>query len=234
MVHDQRSSALRKYQLLYVGGTGLWPLVRYELLTWLVNDLPGLTGFFLRRHLYHTIFGGLGRGVILGRGMLLRQPGRIRVGDRTVIDDYCALTVRGEESGITIGSHVFIGRGTQIHARGGQVEIEDHANLSSYVRVGAATRRIVIGRHALIAASCCIGGVLHRTDRRDVPIAHQGTLDRGGVVIEDDVWLGAGAIVLDGVTVGRGCVVGAGSVVTKDIPPFSVAYGVPARVVRQR
>jgi len=53
-------------------------------------------------------------------------------------------------------------------------------------------------------------------------------------VIDDDVWLGAGVIVLNGVTIGRGAVIGAGAVVTKDVPPYSVAVGVPAVVVRRR
>ena len=55
-----------------------------------------------------------------------------------------------------------------------------------------------------------------------------------GIKIEDDVWIGAGAIILDGVTIGRGSVIGAGAVVTKNIPPYSVAVGVPARVIKKR
>jgi galactoside O-acetyltransferase len=55
-----------------------------------------------------------------------------------------------------------------------------------------------------------------------------------GIVVEDDVWLGSGAIVLDGVHIGRGSVIGAGAVVTEDLPPYSIAVGSPARVVRDR
>jgi acetyltransferase-like isoleucine patch superfamily enzyme len=86
----------------------------------------------------------------------------------------------------------------------------------------------------LLAANCYIGGAQHRYDRLDLPIMRQGYDSRGGVVIEDDVWLGAGVMILDGVRVGTGCVVGAGSVVTKELPPFSVAVGVPARIVANR
>jgi acetyltransferase-like isoleucine patch superfamily enzyme len=64
-------------------------------------------------------------------------------------------------------------------------------------------------------------------------IAEQGITARG-IVIEDDVWLGGGAVVLDGVRIGRGAVVGAGAVVTQDIPPYAIAVGVPARVVGSR
>ncbi|HOZ23028.1 MAG TPA: DapH/DapD/GlmU-related protein, partial [bacterium] len=62
----------------------------------------------------------------------------------------------------------------------------------------------------------------------------QGYESKGGVVIEDDCWLGAGVMVLDGVTIGTGSVIGAAAVVTKDIPPYSVALGIPAKVVATR
>jgi acetyltransferase-like isoleucine patch superfamily enzyme len=67
----------------------------------------------------------------------------------------------------------------------------------------------------------------------DQTIMSQG-LETKGIVIEDDCWLGTGVRVMDGVTIGKGCVIGAGAVVTKDIPPYSVAVGVPARVISQR
>ncbi len=66
----------------------------------------------------------------------------------------------------------------------------------------------------------------------------QKIIDQGvtckGIVIEDDCWLGFGVKVLDGVTIGKGSVIGAGAIVTKDIPPFSIAVGVPARVIKSR
>ncbi|KAI9133931.1 DapH/DapD/GlmU-related protein [Acaryochloris sp. CCMEE 5410] len=57
---------------------------------------------------------------------------------------------------------------------------------------------------------------------------------RGPVIIEDDVWLGAGTTVLDGVKIGKGCIVGAGAVVTKDLPAYAIAAGVPAKVIKMR
>jgi acetyltransferase-like isoleucine patch superfamily enzyme len=67
-----------------------------------------------------------------------------------------------------------------------------------------------------------------------LPIRRQPLHSKGGIVIEDDVWLGVGVIVLDGVRIGRGAVVGAGAVVTKDLPPNSISSGAPARVVKMR
>lgn len=68
----------------------------------------------------------------------------------------------------------------------------------------------------------------------DEPIRQQPLQSKGGIIVEDDVWLGAGVTVLDGVKIGRGAVVGAGSVVTHDIPPGAIAAGVPARILKMR
>jgi acetyltransferase-like isoleucine patch superfamily enzyme len=73
----------------------------------------------------------------------------------------------------------------------------------------------------------------HTFARRDIPIRSQPTVERP-IVIGDDVWLGASAIVLGGVTVGNGSVVAAGAVVTRDLPPYSIARGVPAEIVGVR
>jgi acetyltransferase-like isoleucine patch superfamily enzyme len=73
----------------------------------------------------------------------------------------------------------------------------------------------------------------HTFARRDLPIRAQPTEERP-IVIEDDVWLGASAIVLGGVTIGQGSVVAAGSIVTRSLPPYSIARGVPARITGAR
>jgi acetyltransferase-like isoleucine patch superfamily enzyme len=97
-----------------------------------------------------------------------------------------------------------------------------------------ASTRLEIGADTMLAAQCFIGGGRYRVHgRTDVPMAEQPE-PRLGVVIEDDCWLGAGVVVVDGVRVGRGSVVGAGAVVTHDVEPFSVVTGVPARRVGMR
>lgn len=89
---------------------------------------------------------------------------------------------------------------------------------------------IEIGNNVLIAAHCCITSVGHDPSCSDM-IKNFVTKK---VVIEDDVWLGYNVIVLPGVTIGKGSVVGAGSVVTTDIPPFSIAVGNPVKVIKER
>ena len=75
--------------------------------------------------------------------------------------------------------------------------------------------------------------VNHIYDNPNIPIREQG-ITAQGIVIEDDVWIGASAVILDGVTIGRGSVIGAGAVVTQDIPPYSLAVGSPAKPIKDR
>lgn len=231
---NEKLSPLRKYQIVTIGSLKLGALVRHEALLFFVGDLPGLPGLYLRGKLYRFLFGHLGRNVVLGRGLSLRQPGRVHVEDGAVIDDHCSFKVLGgEECGIWIGKKAFVGRASSLNSRGGQVHILEHASIGPHVHIGTY-ERLTIGRHCIIAAFCYIGGMSHRTERLDIPMALQGIERKGGVTVGDDVWIGAGSVVLDGVRIGNGAIIGAGSVVTRDIPPYAVAVGTPARVVRSR
>jgi galactoside O-acetyltransferase len=109
----------------------------------------------------------------------------------------------------------------------------DRLRFGSQVDVGEfvvlrANGGITIGSRVLIAAHATLTTRGHPID----PPRYGRTVD-GPVVLEDDVWVGAAAVILPGVTVGQGSIVGAGAVVTRDVPPFSVVAGVPARVIRE-
>jgi acetyltransferase-like isoleucine patch superfamily enzyme len=95
------------------------------------------------------------------------------------------------------------------------------------------TGGVVIGDAVRIAAHVVIVAAMHRFDSVDIPIHEQGS-SASGIVIEDDVWIGAGARILDNVRVGRGAIVGAGAVVVKDVEPFTIVGGVPARLLKYR
>lgn len=92
---------------------------------------------------------------------------------------------------------------------------------------------VEIGSNVIMGPGCIIHSANHKFDRTDIPIRLRGYI-KAQVRIEDDCWLGANVIVLPGVTIGKGSVIGAGSVVTESIPPYSVAVGNPAKVVRSR
>lgn len=201
----------------------------------LLRDLPGLLGIVLRGLTYRVFLRAqgfpyiargvrlaqprritLGRGVYLDEGVYLHAcPNGIAIGDGTVIMHGSVLHVynfRGlPHAGITIGCRCFIGEYNVIRGQGG-VTIGDLVYTGPMVQILAVNH-------------------VFQDPRR--PIAEQGITARG-IVIEDDVWIGGGAIVLDGVRIGQGAVVGAGAVVTEDIPPYAIAVGVPARVVGSR
>jgi chloramphenicol O-acetyltransferase type B len=110
--------------------------------------------------------------------------------------------------------------------------IGDHVGIGAYCEFGCDIR---IGQHVLIASHCgFLSRDAHTYDLPGTTMFEGPRSDRQGIVIEDDVWIGFGVIVLSGVTIGRGSVVAAGAVVIQNVPPYSIVAGNPARVVRER
>lgn len=112
------------------------------------------------------------------------------------------------------------------------LRVGDRSNLGHWAYVGCSGF-ISIGSDVLMGPRVALLAENHNLDSPDKPIKAQG-VTRLPITVEDDVWLGAGAIVAGGVTIGRGSVVAAGSVVTRDVEPYSVVAGVPAKLVRSR
>lgn len=138
------------------------------------------------------------------------------------------------ESGrIDIGSRIRFESGVRIWGGAdARIVLGDGCALGRNVAIGAMTG-VEIGAHTLIAQGTFITDSNHVADDPDAPIWDQGNRTKGPIVIEDNVWIGANSVVTSGVHIGRCSIVGAGSVVTRDIPPFSFAVGVPA-VARPR
>jgi acetyltransferase-like isoleucine patch superfamily enzyme len=230
---DPKTSALSKYAAFVVGRPGLWALVKHEAVTMLSQWVPGAAGLVLRKLLYPTLLGACGRNVVFGQNVVLRHPGKIRIGDNVVIDDNCLLDAKGEtNSGITIGSGAFIGRNTILSCKNGDIELGARANLGFNCEVFSASR-VVLGDDALLAAYCYIVGGDHDYSDTSKPVLAQGRVS-AGVTLGEAVWMGSGAKVLDGVHVGRHAIIGASAVVREDVPDYCVAVGVPARVVATR
>jgi acetyltransferase-like isoleucine patch superfamily enzyme len=91
-----------------------------------------------------------------------------------------------------------------------------------------------IGNYVMIAPEVVFIGKMHKTESVTIPMILQGEVEYDPVTVEDDVWLGQRAIVMPGVKIGRGAIVGAGAVVTKDVPPYAVVGGVPAKLIKYR
>ena len=131
------------------------------------------------------------------------------------------------------GRGVRVGRHCILTAQAGALSLADDAALSPGVHLGADHGRIEVGRCTAIGPGTVVRAANHRFSQRDVPIMRQGHVP-GVVVIEDDVWIGANCVITPDVRIGRGAVVGAGAVVTRDVAPFAVVGGVPARVIGSR
>jgi acetyltransferase-like isoleucine patch superfamily enzyme len=204
-------------------------------LTTFLGDIPTIFGGVkLRNLLYRAIFSRIGGSVYIQDGVEFIGTDSIAIGHGVYIFKGVRIDGKGDENnkihlenGVVVEHNVVIGAldNTCIH-------IGQDTFIGPSVCI-AGPGDIKIGKHCLIAAHSGIYANNHNFTDPTKLIKYQG-ITRKGIVIEDDCWLGDGVKVLDGVTIGRGSVIGAGAVVTKDIPPFSVAVGIPARVIKSR
>lgn len=232
---DEKRSFFQKYRALVVGQKGWFSLFKLELFTLLFSWIPGALGFFLRRLFWPFLIKEIGKGVVFGRNVTLRHPHKIAIGDNTFIDDGVVLDAKGENNqGIRIGCNVYVGRNTILSCKEGSIFLGDFNNLSANCSLLSETE-IRLGKFCFLAGNCyLVAGGNHSIDDISTPIMFQPSYSKGGIQIAEDVWLAAGVVVLDGIKLGKGCVIGAGSVVTRSFPEFTVAVGVPAKKLKSR
>jgi len=230
----KNKSNFRIYQETMVGNYKFLDLLKFELITSVSSSLPGAVGLYSRKHLYRFLFKKIGRNVFFGKNIRLRQPYKIKIGNNTLIDDYCQLEVDGENSnGIELGNNIILNQFVRLKGNG-FLEIGDNTKLNYNCSI-IYGNHLKIGKNVLIGGySYILGAPTHRFDRTDISIIAQGKESKGDIIIEDNAWIGAGVIILNGVKIGRDSIIGAGSVVTKNIPDFSIAVGVPAKVIKKR
>jgi acetyltransferase-like isoleucine patch superfamily enzyme len=212
-------------------------LIRYsveQFVTSIAGWIPSFVGIGLRGVLYRLILKmdglaaiengvrlrfadniKLGNGAYLDKGTYLHAcPGGIDIGENTIIMHGSVLHVYNfreiPHAGIKIGYDSLVGEYTVIRGQGG----------------------VTIGNRVYTSPFTQILAVNHVFNDPDRPFIEQG-ITAEGIVIEDDVWLGAGAIITDGVKIGKGSVVTAGAVVTKNVPPHTLVAGIPAQPIRK-
>lgn len=226
-------SKIAKYINLFVGKKGFLNLLKYEIITVLFQDMPGALGIFFRNLFYPLLFKKVGKGVSFGKSVTIRHPHKISIEDDVVIDDYCVLDAKGlNNNGIYISKNVFVGRGSILSCKNGDIILEKNVNIGFNSEIFSGSK-VVVGENTLIAAYVYIIGGGHDYSRVDIPISEQEKPSHG-IKIEKNCWIGAGAEVFDNVTIGEDTIIGAGAVVSKDIPAFSIAAGIPARVAKSR
>ena len=150
------------------------------------------------------------RWPVHGNVLQAMREGRLEIGAHTLLEPNVWITAPGRAR-VSIGKGTFLNMGVMI----------------------AAEQLVEIGDHCMLANGCFVSDASHRYDDRERPITWQGFQSKGPTRIGDNCWLGIGVVVTSGVTIGERCVIGANSVVTKDIEPFSVAAGAPAKVIRK-
>ena len=227
-------SVARKYFEVTYGPMPRWKAVLMEILQLLLCNVPGALGLFLRSKLYRPFFGACGRRVAIGRGVTLRHPSKIFLGEGVVLDDRSTLDAKGSSNrGIALGDGVFVGRGTTVYCKNGDISIAANASLSASVIV-FSSNDLAIGEGTMVGSfSYLLSGGEYDT-ASPVPFCRQSGMEtKGPLRIGSNCWLGAHVTVLDAASsIGDGAVVGAGAVVVSPIPPRSLALGVPAKVRR--
>lgn len=199
----------------------------------LLSGMPTVVGSVLRGLAYRTVLERVGSGCFIETGVCWQVPRRISLGRRVMIGAGCFLDAHSMTGHIVLDDDVWLSRGCYVIAdRDVEVQIGPRTYIGHrcllYGHGG-----IRIGCDVLMANDVQLICGSHTFARRDIPIRAQPP-DERPIVIEDDVWLAASVIVLGGVTIGQGAVVGAGAVVTRSLPPYSIARGVPAQVVGTR
>jgi len=234
---DENKSSLQRYRELVLGSDSLSSLIKYELVILLFSGLPGALGLFLRKKFYPAILSKVGKNVIFGRHVSIRHGSKIVLGDNIIIDDNVLLDAKGESnSGISIASNTIISRNCVLSCKGGDINFGANGTLGINSLIHAVEgSNVSIGDDVVIGAySYFIGGGGYHSEERDVPFKQQGALCRGGVRVDDNVWIGSHVQLLDGVSVGTGCIIGAGAVVTQRIDKYTVSGGVPAKTIKMR
>jgi acetyltransferase-like isoleucine patch superfamily enzyme len=148
------------------------------------------------------------RWPVHGNVLSALREGRLEIGANTLLEPGVWLTAPGDAR-IRIGAGSFLNIGVMV----------------------AAVELVEIGDYVMLANGCFVSDANHRFDDPSRPVPWQGFTSKGPTRIGDNVWCGANVVVTSGVTVGERSVVGANSVVTRDLPPFSIAGGVPAKVI---
>lgn len=178
------------------------------------------------------------KGIIfLGKHVKFRAKYKISLGNSVIIGDYVEINALSKR-GVKIGNNVSILKNTVIECTGvirslGEgIEIGNNVGIAQncFIQVRGKVR---IDDNVILGPSVSIFSENHNYNNPELPVSIQGET-RIGVTVEEGVWIGTRAVILDGVTVGKNSIIAAGSVVTHDVPPYSIVGGVPAKKIKDR
>lgn len=195
----------------------------------LLSGLPTVLGTILRARVYRGVLGSVGSSCLIEKNVRFCVPHKIFLGDRVFIGENTYFDVNNIESKIKLENDVHIGQNCIIcicereeEPAIDKIYIHKNTAINAYSFL-LSCGGIDIGKYSMLGFDIALLG------------AHlNSSAETGRIEIGEDVWLGAHVTVLPGVTIGEGSVIGAGAVVMGDIPPYSVATGFPAKVIKKR
>lgn len=211
------------------------------------SDVKGMDKFIIYKNtagktlrgLWKRLFIRKVKGLFLvGKGVTVTHGSHIRCGRNVKFEDYAEIHGLCSE-GLTFGDNVTISRGVMIRPSsyyggdlGKGLVMGDHSSIGPYGYVGCSGK-ITIGSNVMLGPKCSLFAENHVFENTDATIKEQGVKQKG-ITIEDDCWIGSNTIILDGVTIGKGSVIAAGSVVSKDVPAYSVLIQKKPTEIRER
>lgn len=189
----------------------MYKKIYIEFITAIVGWIPTIVGRKIRYFIYKPLFKSV--------------KGKFNIESHVTILGF---------GNIDIGNDVSIMKNSYIYANdGGSLLIGNNFMMNTNSQLGASFGKIIIGNNCAIAANCVLRAANHTFDNINIPFQEQGHT-YGKIILEDDVWISSNCVITADTKIGRSSVVGAGSVVTKDVEPYSVVGGVPAKLIRKR
>jgi acetyltransferase-like isoleucine patch superfamily enzyme len=232
MLSEGKVSARAQYERMFVGRPGLVSLLKYELCMSWPSQMSGAVGYLARKKLFARLVRQCGRGCLFGRGVLLRSPGNISFGDAVILDDLVVVDAKGEGSAIELGNQVLVSRYGNLSCNQAVIRLGDFCSIGPNCYISSRSM-LEIGSNTSIGPGSQIVASGHAFDDPHTPVVKQKRVSQG-IRIGDGCWIGAGSIIMDGAVIGDNCIIGAGAVVKGEIPPYSVAVGMPAKVLYDR
>lgn len=208
-------------------------LTKYEMANVLLSK-----GFCLLRGFLLKVSIRKSKGLLfVGRRCKVKFRNKISLGKTVTIGDNVEINALSKY-GVSIGNNVSILKGTIIECTGVISHLGEGLIIGNNVGIAQncfiqVRGSVVIGNNVIFGPNVSIFSENHDFSNAELPVSLQG-VTRRGVKVEDGVWIGTRAVILDGVTIGKNSIIAAGSIVTKDVPPYTIVGGIPAKIIKNR